>query len=149
MAAEGNASTMDAAEETLVEATPAVAIRIIGWTMLSLMVAFLLNVVLTFWGDWPGIGQLFGWLSNGDGSTTLSAIQLALYFISIAVAIGLVLKTKTRTLRDDEALTTNICMFFVRACFWIVLLVGMVDICLLYTSPSPRDQRGSRMPSSA
>ena len=24
-----------------------------------------------------------------------------------------------------------------------------MDICLLYTSPSPRDQRGSRMPSSA
>ena len=24
-----------------------------------------------------------------------------------------------------------------------------VDTCLLYTSPSPRDQRGSRMPSSA
>ena len=26
---------------------------------------------------------------------------------------------------------------------------GMGDLCLLYTSPSPRDQRGSRMPSSA
>ena len=26
---------------------------------------------------------------------------------------------------------------------------GVVDTCLLYTSPSPRDQRGSRMPSSA
>ena len=26
---------------------------------------------------------------------------------------------------------------------------GYVDSCLLYTSPSPRDQRGSRMPSSA
>ena len=26
---------------------------------------------------------------------------------------------------------------------------GYADICLLYTSPSPRDQRGSRMPSSA
>ena len=25
----------------------------------------------------------------------------------------------------------------------------LADICLLYTSPSPRDQRGSRMPSSA
>ena len=25
----------------------------------------------------------------------------------------------------------------------------MADACLLYTSPSPRDQRGSRMPSSA
>ena len=28
-------------------------------------------------------------------------------------------------------------------------LYGDADICLLYTSPSPRDQRGSRMPSSA
>ena len=27
--------------------------------------------------------------------------------------------------------------------------VAFMDICLLYTSPSPRDQRGSRMPSSA
>ena len=26
---------------------------------------------------------------------------------------------------------------------------SIVDTCLLYTSPSPRDQRGSRMPSSA
>ena len=27
--------------------------------------------------------------------------------------------------------------------------ITLLDICLLYTSPSPRDQRGSRMPSSA
>ena len=31
----------------------------------------------------------------------------------------------------------------------VVIAVGMAAICLLYTSPSPRDQRGSRMPSSA
>ena len=30
-----------------------------------------------------------------------------------------------------------------------VYLAGMTKACLLYTSPSPRDQRGSRMPSSA
>ena len=28
-------------------------------------------------------------------------------------------------------------------------MVPKIKICLLYTSPSPRDQRGSRMPSSA
>ena len=28
-------------------------------------------------------------------------------------------------------------------------VTGISSICLLYTSPSPRDQRGSRMPSSA
>ena len=31
----------------------------------------------------------------------------------------------------------------------IAMQVGHTDTCLLYTSPSPRDQRGSRMPSSA
>ena len=31
----------------------------------------------------------------------------------------------------------------------VVLKVIATDCCLLYTSPSPRDQRGSRMPSSA
>ena len=30
-----------------------------------------------------------------------------------------------------------------------VAVVPKDDVCLLYTSPSPRDQRGSRMPSSA
>ena len=30
-----------------------------------------------------------------------------------------------------------------------VVLKSLNDTCLLYTSPSPRDQRGSRMPSSA
>ena len=28
-------------------------------------------------------------------------------------------------------------------------VLGLLEGCLLYTSPSPRDQRGSRMPSSA
>ena len=31
----------------------------------------------------------------------------------------------------------------------LTLVVDHLDACLLYTSPSPRDQRGSRMPSSA
>ena len=34
---------------------------------------------------------------------------------------------------------------------WIsdLIIVSLYYFCLLYTSPSPRDQRGSRMPSSA
>ena len=31
----------------------------------------------------------------------------------------------------------------------LILAVTLFFACLLYTSPSPRDQRGSRMPSSA
>ena len=33
--------------------------------------------------------------------------------------------------------------------YFIDIVSGEIINCLLYTSPSPRDQRGSRMPSSA
>ena len=36
-----------------------------------------------------------------------------------------------------------------RGCAFINSVSELGDTCLLYTSPSPRDQRGSRMPSSA
>ena len=55
-----------------------------------------------------------------------------------------------------------ICWFMRDQPWWVVLLVAycigafanhalfvLMHDCLLYTSPSPRDQRGSRMPSSA
>ena len=35
------------------------------------------------------------------------------------------------------------------ACTLLAASAALRDVCLLYTSPSPRDQRGSRMPSSA
>ena len=38
---------------------------------------------------------------------------------------------------------------FARNVDWTLVSSGEDTICLLYTSPSPRDQRGSRMPSSA
>ena len=38
---------------------------------------------------------------------------------------------------------------FNRADIENLLAMGEYYLCLLYTSPSPRDQRGSRMPSSA
>ena len=34
-------------------------------------------------------------------------------------------------------------------CFWNDHRINIIDTCLLYTSPSPRDKRQSRMPSSA
>jgi len=37
----------------------------------------------------------------------------------------------------------------IRVCNYLLVISAVLYSCLLYTSPSPRDQRGSRMPSSA
>ena len=44
---------------------------------------------------------------------------------------------------EKVELMTSIAVAFARS------PMTLANICLLYTSPSPRDQRGSRMPSSA
>ena len=52
-------------------------------------------------------------------------------------------KTESGTIWLDPAKTSPYAFYQ----FW--LNTADADVCLLYTSPSPRDQRGSRMPSSA
>ena len=50
----------------------------------------------------------------------------------------------------QEVLTFDVAMREAEVCVLAAVVVVEEDItCLLYTSPSPRDQRGSRMPSSA
>ena len=61
---------------------------------------------------------------------------------------------RKRTARDVENAHKYALEKFVQELLPVIdsLELGLstsVDICLLYTSPSPRDQRGSRMPSSA
>ena len=62
--------------------------------------------------------------------------------------------------RPDIAFTRRRLAVFVDGCFWHScpkhgripksnVAFWQAKFCLLYTSPSPRDQRGSRMPSSA
>ena len=107
-------------------------IRCFGWAMFSLMVAYLINVVLTFWVGLPGVGQLFGWDSNGNGSTTASAFQLALYVAAGLLAVFFVMKTSTRDLKSDALFISNLNAGFIRAAFWVVFLVGVADAAISF-----------------
>ena len=53
--------------------------------------------------------------------------------------------------RDDANVESQVgvMLTFIHSCGSKVHNVRKIINCLLYTSPSPRDQRGSRMPSSA
>ena len=55
---------------------------------------------------------------------------------------------------DDDQMMRNSLVDLTEAAGWTPKALARATdanrwICLLYTSPSPRDQRGSRMPSSA
>ncbi len=105
---------------------PGTLSRIFGWGVLAVMAVFLINNVLTFWFDWPGVAPFFGWQSTSEIGL-LSGIQLALYVAAIALTIFYVQRTSGRMLRTDGQMVSDFNRFLVRAAFWAVLLVGLAD----------------------
>ena len=89
----------------------------------------------------------FGIRGGREGGTQfIDALQMILRLVNIGDAKSLACHPATTThrqLNDEELASAGVSADLVR------ISVGIENICLLYTSPSPRDQRGSRMPSSA
>jgi len=99
-------------------------LRWLAWSIIGLMIAYLLNCYLSYWQNWP---SALPFLQNGEiGAMTL--LQTAFYFAAIAVAAAFVMRTsEKRTLRTDSETLNGVSTFIIRAAFWSVLLVGAVD----------------------
>lgn len=100
--------------------------------MFALMIAYLINVILTFWMGFPGVGQFLGWDANGDGSITASALQLAIYGLAVLAAIFYGAKTTTGDLKSDAQRLSDMNAGFIRAAFWVVFLVGLTDAAISF-----------------
>ena len=88
--------------------------------------------------NWPGGDFMIIDLPPGTGDVQLSLSQLCEFTGSVIVSTPqeIALQDVKRGIRMFDKLGVKI--------------IGLVDnICLLYTSPSPRDRQKSRMPSSA
>lgn len=103
------------------------AVRIFGWATLTVLAAFLLNDFLTYWLGWPGT---FG--IDSGGSNVRSLAQAGLYAAAIVFAAIYVLRSRERSLRADRDHVFRINSFLIRAAFWAVLLIGLVDVSLAF-----------------
>jgi len=96
--------------------------RFIGWTVVATLFAYLFNIYLTFWREWPGAGSAFG-----ADATATAWIQVLIFLLSVVGPAVFVLKTKHRTLRQDDLTITAIATYIARFAFWVVFLVGLAD----------------------
>ena len=112
-------------------------LRSSAWGMVALVWLFLLNNFLIFWMDWPGILALFahqGWLGLDplpkplmDEAITLGWFQIAICLFGLGAAVVYPLLTRGVGLRTEAVRLTALVTYLVRALFWAVLLVGIVD----------------------
>lgn len=105
--------------------------RLFGWIVLALMAAFVLNNYLTYWQDLPGINPIFGGPANGTAPILWSWLQLALYAALVLWAVAYVMRSST-TLRQDSERISNFNTFLIRAAFFAVLIVGLVDAAISF-----------------
>lgn len=94
-----------------------------GWGTLAVLAAFLVNTVLVNWFGWPGLSEL-----RKDGGLAGSVIlQMCFYLTGLLVALALARAAKPGSLRPSADRISAFNAFLVRAAFWAVLLVGVVD----------------------
>ncbi|MEL7464337.1 MAG: TRAP transporter small permease subunit [Pseudomonadota bacterium] len=105
---------------------PAPITRLFGWGMLTILVAFLVNNVLTVFLKWPGASAAFG---DGGG---LAWAQLALYVLAISAAAAITFGKPDVALRYDAKKISDFNAYLIRSCFWVVLFVGVVDTAIAF-----------------
>ena len=101
---------------------PAPLIRAIGWAILAALAAYLINNVLVVGFGFTYVLDLF----NGAGTT--SAVTFGIYVVLIAAGIFYAFRSSDMALRRDAMRIHRFNVYIIRACFWVVLLVGITDV---------------------
>ncbi len=107
------------------------ALRSFSWAVVAFTFVFLINNYLVFWHGWPGVAPALGLIKSADASG-LSWFQLLLYLAAIVGPTFWVFSTKSRTMRADSYVMNDIVTYIIRAAFWAVLLVGLVDMIISF-----------------
>ena len=120
----------------------ALASRVFALSVVAVTLAFVLNDYLIFWRDWPGarplLSQWTGFAGPAGGDlpapeTSLRAwLQAAIYLVPIAAILLYAFRTPRQPLRVDAERLSALAAYVVRASFWMVLLVGFVDMLISF-----------------
>ncbi|MBV7409364.1 TRAP transporter small permease subunit [Maritimibacter sp. DP1N21-5] len=105
---------------------PAILQRLFGWIMLGVLAAFLVNNVLVVYFGFPGTATV-----TAEGGV-LAMVQAALYAVGIAIAAVFVLITQDRSIRWDAHRIHMFNVYLIRALFWSVFFVGVVDAVIAF-----------------
>tara|TARA_E500000331_G_scaffold176169_1_gene169935 strand:- start:876 stop:1847 length:972 start_codon:yes stop_codon:yes gene_type:complete len=108
-------------------------VRSFGWLMVTTMIAFVINTYLSLGLGWPVIFSIF------QNSNNFNFVQYAQIFVEIFVYCIAILgvfyfayKFKNISIREDSLYLNRLVNYFIRSCFWAVVLVGLADVIISF-----------------
>ncbi len=97
-------------------------IRLLGWGILSIMAAFLINNATNIGYGTPTLAEALGGTATGG-----AIVPILIYMACIGLGAAYVLSTGSTPLRSDARRLHRFNLYLIRACFWSVLFVGIAD----------------------
>ena len=116
------------------------SLRVFSWSIVLLTFAFLINNILNFWYDFPGVDKFFAnynfFFENKSELTESevfkSWIQFLIYIFAIFISFIYVRFYNEVILEKDSEYLSNFSAYIIRSCFWGVFFVGIADMILSF-----------------
>ena len=100
--------------------------RSFGWIILGLISSFIINNVFVLSYDFPTYYNIFNDLN------WKSYLTLGFYILGFIIPILFVISSPLNTLKFDASILHQFNVYLIRACFWVVILVGITDFIISF-----------------
>ncbi len=100
--------------------------RFFGWFLINILIVFMINNILNLSFKVPPAQDLF--LKNNY----LSLLPISLYFLALFSSFFISIKFHEKPYKWDAEKLHNFNVYFIRSCFWSILLIGSVDVTIAF-----------------
>ncbi len=100
--------------------------RFFGWLLICILIAFMINNVINLSFQIPPAQDLI--LKNNY----LSLIPVSIYLIAVFISFYISFAFIKKSYKWDSLILHNFNVYFIRSCFWSILLIGTVDVTIAF-----------------
>ena len=100
-------------------------LKLFGWLSISLVGAYLIDNVMILGFDLPGAFSIF------KNFSLEGLFELFIYIVA-ALLTYFIVKKSNLNFRSNSIILHNFNVYLIRAFFWIILIIGLVDIAIAF-----------------
>ena len=100
--------------------------RFFGWFLVTILIAFMINNIFNLSFKLPPSQDLF------LKKNYLSLLPISTYLLAFFLSFFISLRFVHKSFKWDSEILHNFNVYFVRSCFWSVLLIGSIDVLIAF-----------------
>ena len=100
--------------------------RFLGWFFINMLIAFMINNILNLAYKIPFAIELI------TKNELLSLLPILIYLIAFGLSLFISYINLDKSYKWDSDLLHRFNLYFIRSCFWSVLLIGSIDVIIAF-----------------